>query len=186
MSDNKRVNRLLQKVRTLRQCDESWEGTSRLARTWIIPRNKPPYRPYLFFVVTADGAILRCEVKQALTPEQLFEELLQAMCRPAWGAGRARRPKVLYLDNAVQVAALAPQLAALNISCKHRHRLLVVNDVVSSMEKHMNRGREPIPGLLQIPSVSVPLVGHLFELAAEYYQSTPWRLDLLQKSFVVG
>jgi hypothetical protein len=39
----------------------------------------------------------------------------------------------------------------------------------------MNRGQEPFPGLLTIPSVTVPLVGHLFQLAADFYRATPWR-----------
>jgi len=175
MSSDQRTDRLLEKVRRLRQSSETWEGTSRLARIWTTPRNQPPYRPYLILVANTAGAILRSQVlEKSPTPDQMFEELLNAMLHPALGAGKARRPKVLNLDDPDYVSALAPRLADLEVSCQHRTSLPSVKNALSSLERYTNRGK-PIPGLLTIPSVTPPLVGHLFELAADFYRATPWR-----------
>jgi hypothetical protein len=131
----------------------------------------------LFVVNREDGKVLRGEaLKPIPTTEQIFEELLQAMCRPLWGSGRARRPKVIVLDNEEQSSALESLLAELEIGCQYHRRLKLISSVFSSMEKQMNGGRDLIPGLLTVRSISVPLVGHLFELAAEFYQSEPWFL----------
>lgn len=175
MASDKRIDRLLEKVRRLRQSDETWEGSSRLGRTWITPRNQPPFRPYLILVANTTGAILCSQVmEQAPTPDQLFEQLLNAMLHPALGSGRARRPKVINLDDPDYVSALTPRLADLEVRCQHRISLPSLQNALASLERGMNRG-EPIPGLLTIPSVTPPLVGHLFELAADFYRATPWR-----------
>ncbi len=176
MSNEKQINRLLKKVARLKQRDEYWEGTSRLGRVWITPRKQAPYRPYVTLFASQGEKILRSKVSEtALTFEQMFEELLQAMYRPSWGAGGARRPKVIYLDNSDYVATLAPRLAPVDVRCKHRRLLPLVEDALYSMEMSMNRGREAIPGLVAIPSVTQPLLGHLYELAADFYRATPWR-----------
>ncbi|MDJ0706502.1 MAG: hypothetical protein QNJ46_24795 [Leptolyngbyaceae cyanobacterium MO_188.B28] len=41
------------------------------------------------------------------------------MRRPMLGAGRACRPKRIYLDNPDQVAELAPRLEPLEIDCQY-------------------------------------------------------------------
>ncbi len=175
MSSDKSTDRLLEKVRRLRQSKETWEGSSRLGRTWITPRNQPPYRPYLILVANMAGAILRSQVmEKAPTPDQMFEQLLNAMLHPTLGSGRARRPKAINLDDPGYVSALTPRLADLAVSCQHRISLPSLQNALGSLERGMNRG-EPIPGLLTIPSVTPPLVGHLFELAADFYRATPWR-----------
>lgn len=175
MPIDKRLDSLLGKVRRLRQTDEVWEGSGRIARLWITPRNTPPYRPYLIIFVAADrGVILRTKIlDDPPTPDRMFEELLQAMHRPLWGAGGARRPLVVYLDSTEHVAALAPRLAELGVRCEQRRVLPELVDALYSFEKSMNK-REPVPGLLKIPGVTPPLVGHLYELAADYYRLAPW------------
>jgi hypothetical protein len=32
---------------------------------------------------------------------------------------------------------------------------------------------EPLPGLVSIPSVTPQMLGHLYQLAAQFYQATP-------------
>src|SRR4029453_10705505 len=73
------------------------------------------------------------------TAHTLFEELLRAMRRPALGAGRARRPTRIYLDNAEDVAALTPLLEALNIQCVSRHTLSMADEVMVEMETQMGK-----------------------------------------------
>ena len=175
VSGRKRMNRRLRQVRRLRQSDETWEGTSRLGRMWIAPRDGPPYRPYVNVFVSTTGTILRTVVlEEPPTPYRVFEDLLQAMRRPMLGAGRARRPKLIYLDDLDFVTALAPRLVSLDVRCEYRHSLPALEGALYSMETRLNK-REPTPGLLKLPSVTPSLVGHLCELAADFFQATPWR-----------
>ena len=176
MSDSKKTTALLAKVSRLKQIDETWEGASRLGRCWITPKRKPPYRPYLIFFTRPSGVILCNQVLETEpTSDQIFEYLLQAMHRPMLGAGRACRPKRIYLNNPDHVAEIAPRLKPLEIDCQYRATLPIVNRTLASLEKSMNRGQAPFPGLLNIPSATPPLVNHLYELAAEFYRTTPWR-----------
>ena len=112
MASHRPYERLLQQAQRLTQRDEYWAGTTRLARMWITPTKAPPYRPYLTLWLSQDGKIVASTAHQhPPNADALVAELLQAMRRPAWGAGRARRPSRLYLDNAEQVAAAKTLLA---------------------------------------------------------------------------
>ncbi len=176
MSNEKQIKRLLKKASRLKQRDEYWEGTCQLARAWITPRKQAPYRPYMALMVSQQDKVLHGKVlEEAPSSDQMFEELLQAMCRPTWGAGGARRPKVIYLDNPDYVTNLAPQLASVEVRCEYRRSLPLIKGALYSMEMHMNRGEEAIPGVTAVPSVTLPLMGHLYELAADFYRAAPWR-----------
>lgn len=164
------------KVRRLPQTDEVWEGTARLARAWITPRDQAPYRPHLVMLMSASqNLILRMQaVEQAPTPEQVLDELLQGMQRPGRGAGHARRPAIIYLDDQALVEALAPRLGRLEVRCEYRRRLPATERALHEMERLVTR-REPVPGLLKNPGVTPHLVGGLFQAAAFYYEQAPWR-----------
>src|SRR2546428_544429 len=165
MADPRQVERLVQHVQRLPQRDEYWVGTHRLARLWVTPRNAPPYRPYLTLVLSQEGKIVRSQVQRhPPTAETLFEDLLQAMRRPVWGAGRARRPTRLYVDHPEDVVALTPGLAALQVQCVYRHPLALADAVIADMERSLGKYK-PRPGLLSVPSVTPPLLGHLYQLA---------------------
>jgi len=175
MADPRQLAGLLQQVQRLPQRDEYWVGTHRLARMWVTPRKAPPYRPYVTLVLSQEGKIVRSQVQShPPTAETLFEELVRAMRRPVWGAGRARRPTRLYVDNPADVVGLTPRLAALQVQCVYRHPLALADAVIADMERRLGLAK-PRPGLLSIPSVTPPLLEHLYQLAAQWYQATPWR-----------
>ncbi len=174
--NNQRIEKLLQKVRRLRQNTEIWEGVSRLGRIWITPDHQPHYRPYLILIAAKDRAVLHSHVvAQAPTADQIFEELLNAMLHPIWGAGKARRPRVIQLDHPEHVAALAPRLSELGVSCQHHTPLSAANTALKALERSMNRGSKPLPGLLTIPTVTPAQLGNLFQLTADFHRATPWR-----------
>jgi hypothetical protein len=174
MVDPRQLERLLKQVQRLKQRDEYWAGTTRLARMWVTPEQAPPYRPYVTLWLSQQGKIVSSRVlEHPPTVDTLFEELLRAMRRPAFGAGRARRPSRLYLDNAEDVAALAPRLEPLGIQCVYRPGLSMADELMLEMETHMGK-HEPLPALVSIPSVTPPLLGHLYQLAAQFYQASPW------------
>ncbi len=174
MASQRQLERLLKQVQRLNQRDEYWAATSRLARMWITPKHAPPYRPYVTLLLSQQGKIVSSHVlEHPPAADALFAELLRAMHRPALGAGRARRPTRIYLDNAENVAALTPLLEALNIQCVYRPALSMADEVMVEMETHVGK-YAPRPGLVSIPSVTPQMLGHLYQLAAQFYQASPW------------
>src|SRR5215510_13444133 len=116
MASHRPYERLLQQAQRLTQRDEYWAGTTRLARMWVTPTKAPPYRPYMTLWLSQDGKIVASKAHQhPPSADELAAELLQAMRRPALGAGRARRPSRLYL--------VAYLLAAANVSGPLANRL---------------------------------------------------------------
>jgi hypothetical protein len=174
MFNSKDIKRRRQKVLTLPQTDEMWEGTIRRSPSWVFPRRKQPYRPFLILVASKTGKILGTNSQEARpTDDEILGEILLRMLRPAIGAGKARRPKVLWLDNPDHVALLETPLAELEIRCEFRPSLKVLDDFLHMMERQMTQ-RKPSPGLLKISSVTVPLVSQLYKLADSFYRSKPW------------
>jgi hypothetical protein len=166
---------LLDKVRRLRQNDVTWHCTARRAPTWIMPKDKPPYRPYVVLVLDPESDRIRQTKMQGERPttEAVLEVLAKAMHRPALGSGRSYKPARIILDDADLVQALAPRLAELGIRCDYRPTLPLVNAALRELEAHLTK-REPIPGLLSMPGATVPLVAEFFAAAADYYRQAPW------------
>lgn len=174
MVEQRQLERLLRQVERLKQREEYWAGTIRLARMWITPDDAPPYRPYMTLLLSQQGKILSSHVQeQPPSAALLIEWLLRAMRRPALGSGRARRPTRIYLDHAEYVDVLTPLLEALKIECVHRPVLAMMDEVVTALETQRGRYEMP-PGLVSIPSVAPLMLGHLHELAAQFYRATPW------------
>ena len=185
MVDQKQLERLLKQVQRLKQREEYWASTTRLARMWITPDDAPPYRPYLTLLLSQQGKIVSSQVlAQPPSAEALFEWLLRAMRRPALGSGRARRPNRMYLDNAEHVAALTPLLEPLKIECVYRPTLAMADEVVTAFETQRGKYKLP-PGLVSMPSVTLPMLGHLHELAAQFYRATPWTWFRDQHPFAI-
>src|SRR4030095_8147043 len=98
--------------------------------------------------LSQDGQIVASKAHQhPPSADALAAELLQAMRRPALGAGRARRPNRLYLDTAEQVALLSPVLEALDIACVYRPALAMADEVMAAMETDLG-AYAPLPGLV--------------------------------------
>jgi len=174
MAANSNVRSLLTKANRLRQTEEIWEFASPLARVWITPKRDAAYRPYLFLVVSTEGRVVFSKnQRQRPDADQMLEVLLRTMIRPGLMAGRPRRPKTVHLDDADVVSALTPTLAQLDIRCEHRASLPTLERTRQFLERGFTE-IEPIPGLLTVSGVTPPLVQHLYELAAEYYEMAPW------------
>jgi hypothetical protein len=121
------------------------------------------------------GKIRRADIRGDLsTPEDVLLSLLNAMRRPMPGSGGRYRPERIVLDDSALVEALAPSLAQIGVRCDYQPTLPLVEDAFRSMAAGMHK-RELIPGLLQVPGVTVPMVEELFVAAVDYYRQTmPW------------
>jgi hypothetical protein len=185
----------------LPQRPETWECSGRTARWWITPPGKPARRPNVLLTVAADaGQVVRVEFDDPLPappprgvalppplppPGQVFTGLLEAMRRPAAGAGAARRPALVYFDRPELVEALAPRLAELEVRCEYRRTLPALEVALQRIQARYDR-RGPIPGLRTLAGITVPLVAHLCELAADYYRQAPWQYLTDREPFEIG
>jgi len=174
---------LIDKARRLRQIDATWLCTARRAPTWIMPKNQPPYRPYIVLVVEQETELIRRTVikSERPTPDVVLEVLLKAMAGSLLGPlgsligfGKRGRPARILLDDADIVQSLAPRLAEIDVRCNYSPSSQLLDATLREMEAHMTK-REPIAGLLSIPGATEPLARDLFEAAAEYYRQAPWR-----------
>jgi len=108
----------IKKIRQLKQTSEVWEGTTRLARMWIMPKKTDPYRPYhLMFVSDTDRVVFTSIKDASPTPKQVCNALFKAMRRPGLGAGSKRRPRIVALDDKELVQAISPRLAEIGVLC---------------------------------------------------------------------
>lgn len=165
-----------ERLRKGRQGDATWQCTARRAPLWIMPKNAPPYRPYIIMVVDQDSEFMHhVEVlEERPTAEVVLESLLKAMQGTLLTLKRKVRPARIFIDNADLSQALAPRLAEMGIGCDYRAVLPQLNAAMLGLEAKQTR-REPVPGLLSLPGVTVPLAGELFAAAADYYRQAPWR-----------
>ena len=178
------TSKLMNKVRRLRQSDATWLCTARRARTWITPKDQPPYRPYAVLVLEQETELIRrIEIEdEQPTPDVVMETLLKAMLRPMLGPvlgplvgfGKRIRPARVLLDDADLAQALKPRLAKIDVRCEHSPSLPLTDATLRKMEFRMTK-QEPIPGLLSVPGATEPLVRELFAAAAQYYRQAPWR-----------
>ena len=166
----------LEEVRDLRQADEVWESTIRLARIWITPPDEDPYRPYLALTVSPTGQILGTEILDKDPPmsDEVINALAKAMCYPGPGAGGKRRPTAIHMEDEALVEALAPKLQEVGVRCEYRHTLREAEYALVEMDRFMSE-QEPISGLLEVPGVTPFVVDGLFEAAAYFYREAPWR-----------
>ncbi|MBO9369784.1 MAG: hypothetical protein J7575_01620 [Chloroflexi bacterium] len=166
---------LLEKAQKLPMTNETWQGTARLARAWITPDDRAPYRPYIIlFMDQVHDKVMGSHIVEARpTPEEILDVLLQAMTRPAAGAGRPRRPMRLLIDAAEMAEALSPRLADLGIRCQF-HPVPLIDQALREMEAFL-QGRPPLPGLLQIPGVTPQIAEGFYQAAASFYRQAPWR-----------
>jgi Domain of unknown function (DUF6930) len=171
-------------IRHLRQSDAVWLCTARRAPFWIMPKDRPAYRPYVVLVQEQDTERIRHTHTQDERPtsEAILQILVKAMrspllgpfLSPLLGFGSPSRPARILLDNTDLVQALAPRLSDVGIRCAYRAILPQINAALREMEAHVTK-REPVPGLLSVPRATVALVGEFFSAAADYSRVAPWR-----------
>jgi hypothetical protein len=175
---------LLDKAHRLRQSDATWLCAVRRAHSWVMPKNRPSYRPYTVLVLEQETELIRriYTQEEQPTPDAVLEMLLKAMLSPLLGPllsplvgfGKRVRPASILLDDADLVQALAPRLSEIDIRCDYSPALPLVDASVREIGARMTK-REPIPGLLSVPGATEPLVRELFAAAADYYRQAPWR-----------
>jgi hypothetical protein len=83
-----------------------------------------------------------------------------------------------------QLERLLKQVQRLKIECVYRPTLAMADEVVTAFETQWGKYKLP-PGLVSMPSVTLPMLGHLHELAAQFYRATPWTWFRDQHPFAI-
>ena len=168
--------RSLDKAAELPQTKATWQSTLRLAPAWIAPKGKPKYRPYLLFVVEAESGLIRLLTMedQRPAPEAVFSLLVNAMAKPAPGAGGRNRPARIMLDDRELVEALTPRLTEIGVRCDYAASMPAVDTLLRELTAHLNDMDER-PGLMAAPGVTQPLVAEFYAAALYFYEQEPWR-----------
>lgn len=159
----------------LPQKPEMWAVAPVLLRTWIAPPDEKPYRPTMILILDLTGGfIIGGELTQR-TPSQdeIYAVLVGAMRKPNKGAGRPRRPAVVYCPEPPLTEALSPRLAEIGVQCE-TNELPMAADIISELETHMRQGEPEQPGLLSVSGATPALVSGVFAAAAEFYRAAPW------------
>ena len=141
-----------------------------------MPKDRPPYRPFIILVIDQDSELIhKTDIQEGRpTPETVLEVLFKTMQGTLLNLGHRSRPARIFVDDAKLAQALTPRLAELGIRCDYRATLPQTNSALLELEEHATK-RKPIPGLLSIPSVTIPLAAELYAAAADYYRQKPWR-----------
>ncbi len=164
----------INKVRNLKQKNETWEVAVRPARTWVESRKSDPYRPWYVLVISDDEKILRHDMeKEKPSTDELAEAIFRAMRRPMFGAGRKRRPTKILFDNQEIFDELSPILAEIEIETEKKIALRKANVLLKELDYKLNKGKD-IHSLAAMPTVTIPLLEKIFEATAAYYRLAPW------------
>jgi hypothetical protein len=141
-----------------------------------MPAGKKAYRPYLILIL--DRSTLR--IRQYLlrntppSPDLVYEVVQEAIKNPMPGSGKPISPSQILFDDPTLVKQLSQWLASDGIRCQFQRTPPAMQKILYRIESNLT-GREPIPGLLSRPGVTLPLVQEFFAVATQFYQSAPWR-----------
>ncbi len=171
----------------LPQKPEIWQVAFRELRTWIVPPDEEPYRPFGMLVLN-----LTREMIQGLKlfefepePDEVATQLMEVIRHPEKHVSRkGYRPKEIRFDNEHMAEALKERFAAWGIRLTVAPLVEVAGHIFNDFEEHL-RGGPDIPGLLSVPGVTPELIGDLFEAAAALYRAAPWERISDEHTFAI-
>ena len=174
----------INKVRNLKQKEETWEVVLRPARTWIESKNRNPYRPWYILVMSDNDKIVRHDMLQVKpSTHELSESIFRAMRRPMMGAGRKRRPTRILFDNEELYNEISPMLKGINIESEKKLSLPNANALLDDLDAKFGASEDK-RSMLAVSGVTVPLMAKIFEATAAYYRLAPWEM-LPEEEFAI-
>jgi len=167
---------LLTRARKLAHHEDTWECGVWLARHWIVEHRQPPYRPNICMVIGDCGVPHLDLSKPPYTTDDILDNLLRAMLKPAHGIITPRRPTRVRCADAHMASQIAPHLAEIGVACEVSAVSAAWRHHQHACELKLNRGQELLAGLASIPGASLALQCHFYDLAAAYCSLAPWRM----------
>jgi tetratricopeptide (TPR) repeat protein len=160
----------------LLQSSATWYFFVQRLRTWIVPEDEPPYRPFLSLIFNLSAGTIRGhDIGTSPTASNAKKMLFRAMTKPeAKMDENPERPARIFFEDEAWMTALRLALQEIGVECRLRPQTDLSRELVAELETYMRGDRPVIPGLLRQKRVNPPLIGALFEAAAEFYRAAPW------------
>jgi len=160
----------------LPQSPDTWYFAVRRLRTWIVPEDEPPVRPYLTLILNLDRGLIQGSALGAEpTPADARETLFSTMTNPEEKLGvRTQRPACIQFEEQKWLEALSSDLQQIDVQASFHPHIQMVDELVAELESALSDDAPFIPGLLAQKRVSPRLVGNLFAAAADFYRAAPW------------
>ncbi len=161
------------RLRSLPQEEDVWQLAAEPTPNWLELGDKPmrPW-PTSVFSLAHDTDLAEerwCETRPL--PEFCWDMLVRAMERPAQpctGQARPHRPKELQVRDQGLFEALQGPLKVLGVALTLKDTLDPLDGFLLDLGEDMAGPR--LPGLLELPGVTVERIGRLFEAAAEFHK----------------
>jgi tetratricopeptide (TPR) repeat protein len=153
--------------------EETWQVGVERVPAWIEVAGEP-MRPWVCLVAAVESdAILGTEIKvEEPESDWVLQGIWQALNRPA--IGEPHRPGVIEVSSDALRDLLAEYLEGVGVRCTTNPKLAHVRRLVGELADSMP-GKQQFGAMLKSPGVTPAQVGGLFEAAAEFYRSRPWR-----------
>ncbi len=160
----------------LTQSSASWYFFVQRLHIWITPEVEPPYRPFVSLIFNLSTRTIRgYDIGVDPTASDAEEMLIKAMTKPELSKDdKPERPARIFFEDKQWMTALRPALQEIGIECRLRPQPELRRELVADLETFLLGDKPLIPGLLRQKRVNPPLVGALFEAAAEFYRAAPW------------
>ena len=166
---------LVEKLNKLKQQSGAWQVGLVKAHLWVEHKKGEVYRPFMMLAVNEQKVILGTRIfDQYPTPVEIWQELARWMRRPMPGAGVARRPQQILLENPQMAEELAPRLARIGVETLVQPSLSALHQVLEELYGQMGQGEPDLPGIWKSSGVTEPLARALYQLSAEFYRLAPW------------
>ena len=152
--------------------EDVWQLDVQRLPTWIHD-GAQPWRPWIVFAVSAtEKLIMAHDVrKEPVAADDVWRYLSGAITQPMMG--EAHRPSVIEVSSAELLEGLRPRLAEINVRVALRDSLEEVDFAIRELAKTISA--DSIAALIDVPGVSLDMVGEFFSAAADYYRQMPWR-----------
>ncbi len=168
----------INKARNIKQVADVWEVSVRAANVWVDSSyGGDPYRPWHVLVVSQNDLI----IQQGLFPKrpsvhEMAEVLYKGMVRPMFGAGSKHRPTKVLVNDDRLFEKLQPELSGIDIECQKKEVLSFSNVAYQEVSAQFNEEIDSdFPSLFSTTGVTVPALAKLYQAAAVYFKTAPWK-----------
>jgi tetratricopeptide (TPR) repeat protein len=158
--------------------NEVWQGGLVRMPMWIdhpTDPNGPPYRPIGAVWVSLRTGLMHVAMPtegSPASPEFALGALIEFGMK--WAKELAGRPSRVEVRDPALRDALATSLDGLSTTVAVVDDLPAVRDVLAHFESSTS-GSEPIPGLLDVPDVTLKRLRAFADAASSFYQGRPWQ-----------
>ena len=125
--------------------------------------------------LTQDEAI-RLDIYETLPdPEFVWQQLWKSMSQPELKDQSAQRPKEIIFEQADLLKTLTPALREIQVGAHLGEPPAMVDALITGLIQSLSNSPQELPGLLSVPGTNPKMIASLFDSAAYFYRSAPWK-----------